>query len=244
MMLEPTYVHLFLLLFILNTLMFAEELDLNTLSYYEVIEPLHVGVDGHHRDRRDLSTYDDVMNTHVTDTSYTFEGHGRVFHLHVYRNNILVPDKINFITQDALGAYVFSKNKNNNAGRCHYHGYLSNRMSSYAVVTTCGGLDGLIKDEDGEEFVIAPHPNDQLNRDGMKVPRKHILYNNRDVIRSNEKYTCGVREESDTRYNIYGNASNNRNSSYYGNIRDDGYQFKDVIGGSMLKVITPNEHHR
>ena len=39
---------------------------------------------------------------------------------------------------------------------CFYQGYLEGRNGSSAAVSTCYGLDGVVTDKDGQEFLIQP----------------------------------------------------------------------------------------
>ena len=104
--------------------------DLKDLSYYEVIHLRHLDSKG--RTRRDLDTRDldtrsldprDLDSKHVEETSFSFSGHGRDFHVNMHLNDFLIPETFGTIFQHDNGTYGRGRGVTN----CYYHGYLVNR---------------------------------------------------------------------------------------------------------------------
>lgn len=160
---------------------FGKVLDLMDLNYYEVVQPYHAGHYGK-RNRRDLSTFRNEKNGHIDKTIFKFYGHNRTFILHIYKNKNLIADSFISLFQNPNNTYSQNVSAPHH---CYYHGFLRNRMVSSAAVSTCFGLKGVIKDEDGEEFILEPHPHHYIIDKELHETRRrnnYILYKSRDLM--------------------------------------------------------------
>ena len=148
--------------------------ELHDLHYYETVDVHKVNHLNTKRTRRDIWTLNNHEDENPNEASFFFKGYGRDFNILLYRNDILLPPSFEILSQHPNLTYRTHPHVN----RCYYHGYLTDRKSSSVVVSTCNGLDGFIKDEDDEEFVIQP----LVDHTGLR----HILYNRKDIIQDQD----------------------------------------------------------
>ena len=90
-------------------------LDLNHLRYYESIKLRQIDVNSQTRTRRDVTITD--KQKHPDETEFRFSGHGRDFHLYVYKNTFL-------LAYDEMKNTTINNQQHTN---CYYHGFLTNR---------------------------------------------------------------------------------------------------------------------
>lgn len=160
-----------------NGRLVTRELNLNELNYYEEVEPRHIDHrDNQQRYRRQISFSN--SNRHTDEKTVLFSGFNREFFLHMFKNDMLIPDSFLNIFQHENGSYV----SKTDFEHCYYQGFLNNMSKATVSMSTCRGLKGVIVDVDNEEYIIHPH---------FKNTSRIIIYQTKDA-KTSRKPTCGM----------------------------------------------------
>lgn len=130
----------------------------------------------HHRAKREVDTRTD--NGHLEELSLVIEAFGKNFVVDLQMNRDLFPNH-HFEEYQSNGEPVIRHTVAQNDSHCYYKGRLQNVKNSWAALSTCNGLSGVIFD--GHELhYIQPIP---------KAENGHYIYKHSDLKPSN--WTCG-----------------------------------------------------
>ena len=113
------------------------------LRYYEFVDVHEVRSNRGHVDKNRREA-DDVTVDFEDDPdvkTFTFHGFGRSFKMNLHQNAFLMTSSFLVSYKERFGASPVN---------CYYQGYLEDRSTSNVVISTCRGVDGVLRDQDGE----------------------------------------------------------------------------------------------
>jgi len=158
-----------------------EDENLDDLEYYELVtvkdeqSPMPSKMD-------ENKGADEI---HPKERRLLFDGHGRKFDLHLYRNDI-IPAHLKLISQnhkDGGKSHLFNDRPIEN---CYYHGRMDQNEKDDETFIAAGsmcdhGFRGVLKDQDDVMFILRPLNEFPGINDEPETSRTHVLYKTSDI---------------------------------------------------------------
>ena len=86
----------------------------------------------------------------ANQTEFHFSAFNRTFHISLQKNKLLISPNFKVVHQTQSGFL----RENVQVRDCYYQGHLVGDKNSFVVFRTCGGVEGFIKTETGDIFVV------------------------------------------------------------------------------------------
>ncbi|XP_034142841.1 A disintegrin and metalloproteinase with thrombospondin motifs 16 [Esox lucius] len=170
----------------------ADDTDLSTLlrslrlpqnTEYEVVSPYEVDHLGQyishqvtHRQRRRRSSDEAGGNAGTSAVHFRLQGLGQDFHLELQPSQGLVTPGLSVQLLGKNGTKSLQPLRHNDL--CFYQGSLRAKVNSSVALSTCSGMSGLIRTQEGDYF-LKPLPPSLAQRGNFTGPanhQPHILY--------------------------------------------------------------------
>ncbi|XP_014254247.1 disintegrin and metalloproteinase domain-containing protein 28 [Cimex lectularius] len=137
----------------------------------------------HGRDKRPLTTTkahkEKLEHVHDLTMSVLLDGQEQILDLQLNRN--LIP-KDHFISTQKNGSKIVHRPLPHEVELCHYHGKVRGMPSSWAAVSTCNGIRGMIHDGKNVRYIEKSPSNDG------DIIGEHLIYDHADLTTN---HTCG-----------------------------------------------------
>lgn len=172
------YLVFYLILLTLTKDTTAQELKspAHDFSHHRVVRPTLY----HAREKRELTTSRINSGTHHPEVTISINIDDKDYILDLRLNEDLVPDNHTVSYQNENGEAVLLKPTKDEIDLCQYFGTVRDKPGSWAAVSTCKGLRGVIYDGHSMKY-IEP-------REGPNIQSEHFIYDHGDLVKENK---CG-----------------------------------------------------
>ncbi|XP_076367803.1 disintegrin and metalloproteinase domain-containing protein 12-like [Tachypleus tridentatus] len=137
--------------------------------HYEIAYPRVFSTDG--REKREIRSKDDHEKVLMVD----FQTTKKRFLLELRMNQLLLPSHY-FEKHHKNGFYVLEKPMKEKQTHCHYHGNLKGNYKSWAAVSTCHGISGVV--HDGKDLYYLHPESNAVNSSHLILNDSHRKFNN------------------------------------------------------------------
>ncbi|XP_067007544.2 disintegrin and metalloproteinase domain-containing protein 12 isoform X2 [Anabrus simplex] len=150
-------------------------------SHYSTFKPQFY----HGRLRREISSSnDDTEGGHISDLTIALNVEGNHYLLDLQQNRNLITDSY-FEKYQIDGQHVVKKPSRKDIELCHYQGKLRGVIKSWAAISTCNGLSGMLFDGKEVHYI---EPGSSIQSEDETSNGTHFLYRHSDIITNQ---TCG-----------------------------------------------------
>ncbi|XP_045474100.1 disintegrin and metalloproteinase domain-containing protein 12 [Harmonia axyridis] len=163
-----------------------EDFSHPTLDFHQhsIVEPILY----HGRHKRRIHTTKESDGLHAEHLLIKLKILDEIFLLDLVLNKQLLSDGF-FHRYQANGTDMVHKHNNKDVDLCDYHGKVRGKPGSWAAISTCDGLDGVIYD--GSELHYVSRHRDSQEASTGNMASKHFLYSHSNLAENNK--TCGYK---------------------------------------------------
>ncbi|XP_049859100.1 pneumococcal serine-rich repeat protein [Schistocerca gregaria] len=152
----------------------------------------------HAREKREISSSRHPEGGHIHDLTVGFVVDGKNFILDLRLNRELIPDTY-FERYQHNGKHVINRPTSKETELCQYQGKLRGYSNSWAAISTCNGLRGVIFDGEQMHYLERGPADTEIEDAGgggdgdgrSEELESHILYSHSDLITN---HTCGYHD--------------------------------------------------